>query len=66
MAWQTPKTNWKISDYFNYSDYNRIVGNMEIVRAEIEDIIGENSDEYKELPANKGYNSILYAEEMNG
>ena len=65
MAWQTPKTNWKISDYFNYSDYNRIVGNMEIVRADIEDVIGENTDEYKALPANKGYNSILYAEEMN-
>ena len=65
MAWQTPKTNWKISDFFNYSDYNRIVGNMEIVRADIEDVIGENTDEYKALPANKGYNSILYAEEMN-
>ena len=28
MAWTTPKTNWVSTDYFNYSDYNRIIGNL--------------------------------------
>lgn len=37
MAWQTPKTNWKVTydtngnytgDYFNASDYQRIKGNL--------------------------------------
>ena len=39
MAWQTPKTDWKIQpvdengryngDWFNIADYNRITGNIE-------------------------------------
>lgn len=37
MAWTTPKTNWKVTfvdgeyygDYFGYTDYNRIKGNIE-------------------------------------
>lgn len=38
MAWQTPKTDWKIQpalngmyngDWFNAADYNRIAGNLE-------------------------------------
>ena len=28
MAWITPKTNWKRTDYFNASDYNRIKNNI--------------------------------------
>ena len=28
MAWTTPKTNWTASDYFNYSDFNRIKNNI--------------------------------------
>ena len=41
MAWTTPKTDWKITyvdgeyagDYFNYTDYNRIKGNIEYLVA---------------------------------
>ncbi|KLU65734.1 hypothetical protein DEAC_c23640 [Desulfosporosinus acididurans] len=29
MSWQTPKTDWKPTDYFNYTDFNRIEGNVE-------------------------------------
>ena len=39
MAWTTPKTNWSASssdghytgDYFSYVDFNRIVGNLEVL-----------------------------------
>ena len=64
MAWQTPKTNWKISDYFNYSDYNRIVGNLDFLKNEISDLI-DSVDGYTQLETNKDYNSIFYSEEMN-
>ena len=43
MAWQTPKTDWKIQpadengryngDWFNIADYNRITGNIEVLYA---------------------------------
>ena len=41
MAWTTPKTDWKITyvdgeyagDYCNYTDYNRIKGNIEYLAA---------------------------------
>lgn len=64
MAWQTPKTNWKVSDYFNYSDYNRIVGNLDFLKNEISDLI-DSVDGYTQLETNKNYNSIFYSEEMN-
>lgn len=28
MAWVTPKTNWVADDFFNATDWNRIVGNL--------------------------------------
>ena len=41
MAWQTPKTNWKVTydangnyigDYFNAEDYQRIKGNLQVLK----------------------------------
>ncbi|MGN8818541.1 hypothetical protein ACTNEN_09505 [Oribacterium sp. HCP28S3_H8] len=32
MAWSTPKTDWKSTDYFNRSDYNRIKNNLEFLQ----------------------------------
>lgn len=29
MAWETPKTDWTADDTVEYSDYNRIKGNLE-------------------------------------
>lgn len=63
--WSAPKTNWKPTDYFTYRDFNRIAGNMDYVRAKIEDVIGENTDEYQELSMNKVVNSKPYASEFN-
>lgn len=31
MAWITPKTNWKGTDRFTASDWNRIVGNLKVI-----------------------------------
>lgn len=31
MAWTTPKTDWVDSDYVNWSDYNRIIGNLKFL-----------------------------------
>lgn len=55
--WKDPKTNWKITDKFNISDYNRIKNNLLYLREkaitltkyfEIEDM-GEDILEYTEL-----------------
>lgn len=32
--WQTPKTDWQESDYFNIGDYNRIKGNINEIRVQ--------------------------------
>lgn len=36
MAWVAPKTDWKSSDRFNISDYNRIRGNLEYLHDYVE------------------------------
>lgn len=33
MAWQTLVTNWNASSYFNYTDWNRIEGNCDVIVA---------------------------------
>ena len=32
MAWQTPKTNWRTPDGVSYADFNRIEGNIALLR----------------------------------
>ena len=32
--WQTPKTDWQASDFFNIGDYNRIKGNLNEIRTQ--------------------------------
>lgn len=32
MPWQTPKTNWTASDYYNAGDLNRVENNIDFVR----------------------------------
>lgn len=64
MAWQTPRTNYKATDYLNYADYNRIVGNLDYLKTEISAFIND-VDGYVQLDTNKNVNSILLSEEMN-
>ena len=63
MAWIEPKTNWKSSDYFNIEDYNRIIGNIEYLKALAGDLFRTISD--ISLGDEKTYLSMIYAREMN-
>ena len=63
MAWITPKTDWTADDYFNASDYNRIIGNISYLKALYESFMGEVTD--LSLGAEKTYLSMIYAHEMN-
>ena len=60
MAWTTPKTDWIATDYFNYTDYNRIKGNIEflaeipIPHVDIEDMGGD-----------KALGDFIYSREFN-
>lgn len=31
MAWQTPKTDWQITDYYNIEDWHRVRNNLEFI-----------------------------------
>lgn len=62
--YRTPKTDWVASDYFNYTDYTRIIDNV----AEIK----KNGDEiYSNIPAmstmnsKSNYKAIPYASDWN-
>lgn len=35
MPWVNPKTNWTSAEAYNYTDINRVEGNMEYVRSEL-------------------------------
>ena len=63
MAWQTPKTNWINTDYFNVADYERIVGNLKYLKDLLELMYSPVTTE--EMTENKTYASMLYASEIN-
>ena len=62
--WQEPKTNWTITDSFNFEDYNRIKNNIaylrELARTLYIDFPYENMGDDK-----TGYADFPYAEEFN-
>lgn len=31
MSWQTPKIDWRITDYYNIEDWHRVRGNLEYI-----------------------------------
>ena len=62
--WQTPKTDWQESDFFNVEDYNRIKGNLNEIRAQAVILWPEFSLE--DMGADKTYEDYsLYADEIN-
>lgn len=63
MAWITPKTNWLPTDYFNASDYNRIVGNILHLKSLVDEIFPDF--DIGEMETTKTYASMFYANEMN-
>lgn len=63
MAWVEPKTDWASTDYFNVDDYARIVGNLKHLKTLLETMYAPIAA--INLADTKGYNSFLYASEMN-
>ena len=63
MAWITPKTDWKSTDYFNASDYNRIIGNITHLKAHFDALFINLTN--VSLGEDKAVLSLIYAREMN-
>ena len=63
MAYVTPKTNWKSTDYFELEDYNRITGNIRYLHSSA-DALYHMSD-LGAMAGNKTYESLIYASEFN-
>ena len=62
--WQTPKTDWQESDFFNVEEYNRIKGNLNEIRAQAVILWPEFSLE--DMGADKTYEDYsFYADEIN-
>lgn len=63
--WIEPKTDWTADDFFNASDWNRIIGNM----SHLHDRAKDFSWKLYRMPFNVGeqkdYSSMLYAREFN-
>lgn len=72
MAWIEPKTDWKVSydsdgnytgDYFNFEDYNRIIGNLSYLKEMADALFLRFSVE--DMGSEKAYESMIYAREIN-
>lgn len=62
--WQSPKTDWKKTDFFNIQDYNRIKGNLNEIRSEA--LILWPDFLFEEMGADKSYQDYsFYADEIN-
>lgn len=61
--WVEPKINWTTSDFFNSSDYNRIVGNI----AHLKDMADKLFKYYNlfKMETEKNNMSLIYASEIN-
>lgn len=61
--WQEPKTNWQSTDYFNFSDYNRIKNNIAYLRDLALEVFVDFP--YKEMGEDKtSYAQYPYADEF--
>ena len=63
MAWIEPKTDWVSSDYFNATDYNRIIGNITYLKAYLDTLFYglTNISTMEEKTATR----LIYAREIN-
>ena len=64
MAWITPKTDWNSSDFINYTDYNRIINNLNYVRTQAAKL-GFNYPDWTSMIAAIGYASLTHADDWN-
>lgn len=62
--WTEPKTNWVSTDYFNYTDYNRIKNNISRLRSMALTLYLDFP--YENMGDDKtGYTDFPYADEFN-
>lgn len=62
--WTEPKTDWVITDNFNFEDYNRIKNNIAYLYEMALDFY--SSVQLEDMSSDKiGYNEFPYAEEFN-
>lgn len=67
MAWTTPKTDWVDSDYVNWSDYNRIIGNLKFLTDLVDSLYAKFDPDTITDTGDKitSYEHIWTAEEWN-
>lgn len=63
MAWTEPKTDWVATDYYNVSDFKRMVGNIEVLAALVEKL--HHPLTMANISTTKDYTSLIYASEFN-
>lgn len=64
--WKEPKTDWKVTDYFNYVDYNRIKNNIDHIHSMALDMylpflwadMGDDKTSYSDFPYADEFNAI--------
>ena len=61
--WQEPNTDWSSYDTFNIDDYNRIIGNIVVIRELAEELYEPFST--VDLGDDKTYGAYIYADEVN-
>lgn len=61
--WQTPKTDWTPEDFFNYWDYNRIIGNIFFLNRFMRFLF--LPFEIIDMGEEKNHESMIYAREFN-
>lgn len=63
MAWQTPKTNHSSTGRFNKDDYNRIIGNIAVLKELAAQLYSDFS--LQDMGEDKNYGDPIYADEIN-
>ena len=61
--WQTPKTDWKSSDWINIEDFNRIRGNLLVLQEMTEEAYKEVL--FDDMGEDMTYNDYPYADRIN-
>lgn len=62
--WRLPKTDWKADDYFNYSDYTRIIENISEVKTKADKVF-VNVPAMLNMESKTAYTAIPYADNWN-
>lgn len=63
MAWIEPKTDWTAEDAFDYTNYNRVIGNITFLKAFADTLFTQLTN--LSLGEEKANLSLIYAREMN-